>query len=105
VDQVLANASYRTTRVYGGTNDPHSAMLGGHSTLNTVVLGEGTVWDRLFPMRNKNFYRQVLKLGTNEASDQGLQNAIYNECHTNFLTKLWAFENRKFVWWLYGASV
>jgi hypothetical protein len=28
--------------VYGrGTKDPHSAMLGGHSTLNRVVLGEG----------------------------------------------------------------
>jgi hypothetical protein len=35
------NASNFTTRVYGGTEDPRSAMLGGHSTLNTVVLGEG----------------------------------------------------------------
>jgi hypothetical protein len=40
------NASNCTTRVYGGTEDPHSAMLGDHSTLNTVaiiyiVLGEG----------------------------------------------------------------
>ena len=41
----------------------------------------------------------------NEASAQGLQNALYNECHTKFLTKLWTFENRKFVWWLYVARV
>jgi hypothetical protein len=39
------NGSNHTTRVYklgyiyGGTKDPHSAMLGGHSTLNTIVLG------------------------------------------------------------------
>ena len=39
--QVPANASDRTNKVYGGTEDPHSAMPGGHSTLNTVVLGEG----------------------------------------------------------------
>ena len=39
--QVPLNASYRTTRVWGGTKDHHSALLGGHSTLNTVVLGEG----------------------------------------------------------------
>jgi hypothetical protein len=38
---VPVNTSNRTSRVYGGTNDPHSAMLGGHRTLNTVVLGEG----------------------------------------------------------------
>ena len=25
----------------GGTKDHHSALQGGHSTLNTVVLGEG----------------------------------------------------------------
>jgi hypothetical protein len=25
----------------GGTKDYHSALQGGHSTLNTVVLGEG----------------------------------------------------------------
>jgi hypothetical protein len=41
VAQVPVNASNRTTWVYGGTKDPHTAMLGGHSTLNTVVLGEG----------------------------------------------------------------
>jgi hypothetical protein len=35
-----------------------------------------TVWDRLFPIRKKTFYRQVLKLGANEPSAQGLQNAI-----------------------------
>jgi hypothetical protein len=40
-------------------------------------------------MRKKTFYQQVLKLGANEASAQGLQNALYNECHTKFLTKLW----------------
>jgi hypothetical protein len=39
--QVPLNASYRTTRVWGGTKDHHSALLCGHSTLNTVVLGEG----------------------------------------------------------------
>jgi hypothetical protein len=43
VTQVLVNASYRTTwvHVYGGTKDPHSTMVRGHSTLDTVVLGEG----------------------------------------------------------------
>jgi hypothetical protein len=41
VAQVPLNASDRTTRVWGGTKDHHSALLGGHSTLNTVVLGEG----------------------------------------------------------------
>jgi hypothetical protein len=53
----------------------------------------------------KPFYRQVLKLGANEASAQRLQNALQNECYTKFLTTLWAFENRKFVWWLYAARV
>jgi hypothetical protein len=57
------------------------------------------------PTEKKTFYRQVLKLGANEASAQELQNALYNEYHTKFLTKLWAFENRKFVWWLYEARV
>jgi hypothetical protein len=33
-------------------------------------------------------YQQVLKLGANEASAQGLQNAIQNVCHTKLLTKL-----------------
>jgi hypothetical protein len=37
-------------------------------------------------------------LGANEASAQGLQNTLYNECHTKFLMELWAFENRQFVW-------
>jgi hypothetical protein len=45
------------------------------------------------------------KLGANEASAQGPQNALYNECHTNFLTELWAFENRLFVWQLYEARL
>ena len=54
-----------------------------------------TVRDRLFRVI-KNIYQQDLKLGANEASAQGLQNSLYNECHTNFLTKLWAFENRHF---------
>ena len=40
------------------------------------VIKTGTVWDRLFRMRKKNFFRQVLKLGANEASAQGLQNAL-----------------------------
>jgi hypothetical protein len=35
-------------------------------------------------------------VGANEASAQGLQNALYNRCHTKFLIKLWAFENRQF---------
>jgi hypothetical protein len=48
-------------------------------------------------MRKKTFYQQVLKLGAIEASAQGLQNGLYNECNTKFLTKLWAFENRQFV--------
>ena len=39
--QVRVNAFYRTTRVWGGTKDHHSALLGGHITLNTVILGEG----------------------------------------------------------------
>jgi hypothetical protein len=36
------------------------------------ILGSRTVWDRLFRMRKKTFYQQVLKLGANEASAQGL---------------------------------
>jgi hypothetical protein len=36
--------------------------------------GVATVWDRLFRLRKKTFYRQVLKLGVNEASVQGIQN-------------------------------
>ena len=35
-----------------------------------------TVGDRLFRMKQKTFYQQVLKLGANEASAQGLQNAL-----------------------------
>ena len=35
-----------------------------------------TVGDKLFPMRKKTFYQQVLKLGANEVSAQGLQNAV-----------------------------
>ena len=35
-----------------------------------------TVWDILFPMRKKTIYQQVLKLGANEASAQGLQNTL-----------------------------
>ena len=63
-----------------------------------------TVRDRLFRMR-KTFYQQVLKLCANEASAKGLQNALYNECHTKLLTKLWAFENRPFVWRLYKIQI
>ena len=33
------------------------------------------VRDKLFPIRKNTFYQQVLKLGANEASAQGLQNA------------------------------
>jgi hypothetical protein len=43
---------------------------------------------------DKSFYRQVLKLGANEASAQGLQNALSNECHAKFLTESRAFEYR-----------
>ena len=58
------------------------------------------------PHEKKPFYRQVLKLGANEASAQGLQNALYNEYHTKFLTKLWAFENRQFcMGTLWGQGV
>ena len=64
-----------------------------------------TVRDRLFRMRKKSFYRQVMKLAANEASVQGLQNALENECHTKFLAKLWAFENRHFVCGIYDARV
>jgi hypothetical protein len=41
VVQVPLDVFNRTTRVWGGTKDYHSALQGGHSTLNTVVLGEG----------------------------------------------------------------
>ena len=47
--QVPLNASYRTTRVWGGTKDYHSALQGGHSTLNTVVLGEGVSKSKYTP--------------------------------------------------------
>jgi hypothetical protein len=43
------NASDRTNKVYGGTEDPHSAMPGGHSTLNTVVVGEGVSKSKYTP--------------------------------------------------------
>ena len=46
------------------------------------------------PNGTKKNYQQVLELGANEASAQGLQNALKNECHTKILTELWAFENR-----------
>ena len=36
---------------------------------------------------------QTLKVGANDRSAQELQNGLYNEVHTKFLTKLWAFEN------------
>ena len=35
--------------VYGSTDDPHTAMLGGHNTLNTVVLGEGMSKYQILP--------------------------------------------------------
>jgi hypothetical protein len=46
------------------------------------------------PNKKKTFYRQVLKLGANEASAQGLQNALSNECHAKSSTESWAFEDR-----------
>ena len=53
-----------------------------------------TVWDRLFRLIKKNF------------SSTGPETcAVLNECHTKFLTKLWAFENRHFVWGIYEARV
>jgi hypothetical protein len=49
--------------------------------------------------------KQVLKLGANEASALKLQNELQNECHAEILKKLWAFENRQFVWKLYGGRL
>ena len=34
----------------GSTKDPHTALLGGHSTPNTVVLGEGMSEYRVPPL-------------------------------------------------------
>jgi hypothetical protein len=53
-------------------------------------------------MRKKTFYQQVLKVGANEASGQGFENAIYSECNTKVLTKLWAFEKSPV---LYGDCI
>ena len=47
------------------------------------------------PQSKKTIYQQVLKLGANEASAQGFQNAIQNDRHIKFLTELWEFENRQ----------
>jgi hypothetical protein len=55
-----------------------------------------TVGVSALPIIKKNIYQQILKLGANEASAKGYQNTIWNECHTNFLMKLWAFENLQF---------
>jgi hypothetical protein len=41
----------------------------------------------------KSICLQTLKVGANDRSAQEFQNGIYNEVHTKFLTKLWAFEN------------
>jgi hypothetical protein len=43
--------------------------------------------------RNKSICLQTLKVGANDRSAQELQNAVYNEVHTKFLKKLWAFVN------------
>jgi hypothetical protein len=48
---------------------------------------------------------QVLKLGANEASAQGLQKQYRTSAVLNFLTKLWVFENRQFVWRIYEARL
>jgi hypothetical protein len=40
------------------------------------------------PHEKKTFYRQVLKLGEHEASAQGLQNEVENECHTKIFDKV-----------------
>jgi hypothetical protein len=34
-----------------------------------------------------------MEVGANDRSAQELQNGLYNEVHTKFLIKLWAFEN------------
>ena len=47
----------------------------------------------------------ALQMGFIYAPDQGFQNAINNECLTNFLMKLWASENRQVVWRLYAARL
>jgi hypothetical protein len=69
------------------------------------------LWDKLFRLR-KNFLSTGLVLellvGANEASAQGLQNALYRtSVILNFLTwlDLWAFEDRQFVWRLYGVRL
>jgi hypothetical protein len=63
----------------------------------------------IFPsvMRKKTFLSTgpETSIGANEASSQRFQNAVYDECHTKFLTKLWAFENRQFVWRLCKARL
>jgi hypothetical protein len=41
----------------------------------------------------KSICIQTLKVDANDRSAQELQNGLYNEVHTKFLTKLWAFEN------------
>ena len=42
-------------------------------------------------------------MGLTYAPAQGFQNAINNECRTNFLIKLWASQNRQVVCRLYEA--
>ena len=64
---------------------------------NTYSLGTstGTVRDKLFYMR-KTVYRQVLKLGANEAPAQGLQNALYN-CRKTVISKNSAPDDKSYI--------
>ena len=48
--QVPVTAPYCTTKLQGSTKDPYSAMLVGHSMLNTVVLGEGMSKYQIYPL-------------------------------------------------------
>ena len=77
-----------------------SIQVGSASTSIALLYCMG----QAIPNEKKN----LLSTGTEtrrKASAQGLQNAIYNECHTKFFTKLWAFGNRQFVCGLYVARL
>ena len=41
--------------------------------------------------RSASICLQTLKVGANDRSAQELQNDLYNEIHTNFLTEVWPF--------------
>ena len=46
------------------------------------------LYESVYSEYRKTIFQQVLKLGANEASTLGLQNAIYKECLIKFLIKL-----------------